>query len=210
MRILFIHGMGRSQISGWPLLWRLKRAGFTTQAFDYYVSLESFEAIKRRLVKRLSALSLAGDYVVVAHSLGGVLVRAALSHLGPGIAPPRHVFLLGSPLRSPVLAKILARNLIYRMLTGDSGQFLGSAQRMLAVGKLSVPTTAIVGVRGFVGKRSPFKNEINDGVVAVAEVSAAWLTDQVQLPVMHTLLPASRQVSQVILQRLLAQTRSRN
>ena len=39
-------------------------------------------------------------------------------------------------------------------------------------------------------------------VVAVSEASAAWIADQVQVPCVHTLLPASRRVAAAILERL--------
>jgi hypothetical protein len=73
---------------------------------------------------------------------------------------------------------------------------------MSEVGPSSVPTTVIAGVRGLTGRHSPFGTEPNDGLVSLSEVSAEWLTDQVQLPIFHTILPSSRRVAEVILNRL--------
>ncbi|MES2940612.1 MAG: hypothetical protein V4864_23240 [Pseudomonadota bacterium] len=65
----------------------------------------------------------------------------------------------------------------------------------------AVPTTAVIGTRGLPFQRA-FGSEPNDGVVSLSEVSAPWLRDQVRVPVQHTFLPSSRQVSAIILDRL--------
>lgn len=61
---------------------------------------------------------------------------------------------------------------------------------MKAIGPLAVPTTGIVGLRGISGRYGPFGDEAN----------APWLTSCVQVPVFHTLLPASALVANIILQ----------
>ncbi|SDH94227.1 hypothetical protein SAMN05216603_11748 [Pseudomonas benzenivorans] len=202
MQALFVHGMGRSPLSGWRLLRHLRRAGLKTCSFGYSASLEDFAAIERRLVVRIARLAERGDYVLIGHSLGGVLLRAAVNRLPAATRRPRHLFLLGSPLRPALLAQRLAGNPLYRVLTRDCGQLLGSPARMAEIGPVPVPTTGIVGVRGLPLERSPFRGEANDGVVSIAEVSADWLSDQVQLPIVHTFLPSSRRVAAIILQRL--------
>ena len=202
MVVLFVHGMGRSPISGWPLLRRLRKAGMKTQSFMYVSAFEDFDSIVARLINRIEKLATTDSYVVVGHSLGGVLLRAALSALPQGTALPRHVYLLGSPILPPRLAIKLKRNFIFRMFTGDCGQLLGSSERMRTIAPLDVPTTGITGVRGVSGSQGYFGQEFNDGFVSISEVSAAWLTDQVQVQVMHTLLPSSPIVSDVIIEGL--------
>ncbi len=202
MQALFVHGMGRSPLSGWRLLRHLRRAGLKTCSFGYSVSLEDFAAIERRLVGRIARLAQRGDYVLIGHSLGGVLLRAAINRLPAATRRPRHLFLLGSPLKPALLAQRLAGNPLYRLLTRDCGQLLGSPARMAEIGPVSMPTTGIAGVRGLPPARSPFRGEANDGVVSLAEVSADWLSDQVQVPIVHSFLPSSRRVATIILQRL--------
>jgi hypothetical protein len=203
MRVLFVHGMGRSPLSGWPMLWQLKRAGLKTSTFGYAVSLQDFPAIRKRLVSKIAALAAQEDYVLIGHSLGGVLLRAAVNSMPPGTRPPRRIFLLGSPLLPARLAQKLHRNLIYRVLTGDCGQLLGSTTRMSEVGPVSVPTTSIAGVRdGLPSKRGLFKGELNDGLVSISEVSTEWITDQVRIPIIHTFLPSCKRVAEIILERV--------
>ena len=205
MQALFVHGMGRSPLSGWPLLWQLQRAGLNTCTFGYVVSLDDFSTITARLVARIAKLAVQGDYILIGHSLGGVLLRAAINALPAEIRPPQHVFLLGSPMRPARLAQRLQHKLLYRLATRDCGRLLASAERMNGIGPLSVPTTVVIGTRGLPLKRGPFGDEANDGVVAESEVAATWITDAVRLPVIHTLLPSSRLVATVILQRLVRQ-----
>ncbi len=203
MQALFIHGMGRSPLSGLPVLWQLKRAGLKTSTFGYVVSLEGFLAIRKRLVSKILMLAAQEDYVLIGHSLGGVLLRAAVNSLPPGINPPRRIFLLGSPFQPARLAQKLHGNLIYRVLTRDCGQLLGSPTRMAEIGPVSVPTTSIAGVRGGLpSKRGPFRGELNDGLVSISEVSAEWITDQVRIPIVHTFLPSCKRVAEIILERV--------
>jgi hypothetical protein len=125
-----------------------------------------------------------------------------LNELPDTVTQPRRVFLLGSPVRPARLAERLSHNRVYRLLTGDCGQLLASAPRLGELGPVPVPVSGIVGIRGVDHERGPFRGEPNDGVVAVSEVSAEWITDVVSLPVIHTLLPASQAVAEVILARI--------
>lgn len=202
MQALFVHGMGRSPLSGWPVLLRLRRAGLKTKSFAYATSCEDFQSIRQRLIVKLRKIATDGDYIVIGHSLGGVLLRAAIATLPPGTRLPQRVFLLGSPQQASRLARKLRHNPIYRLFTGDCGQLLGSAERMAGIGAPPVPTTGIAGTRGLSWKNGPFQGEPNDGIVSLAEVSADWIADPLQIPTPHTALPASRHVADIILQRL--------
>lgn len=199
MQIIFVHGMGRSPMSAWPMLRRLRKAGLKTSTFAYVVTLEKFDSIVARLQAQLKSVAAAGQYRVVGHSLGGVLLRAAISGLPENIARPQHVYLLASPMQPSRIAARLRNNLAFRIATGDCGQLLGSKERMSMIDALAIPTTGIAGVRGITGRFSPFGNEPNDGVVALSEVSAPWLSRSMQFQEIHTLLPASSQVAELIL-----------
>lgn len=209
MRALFVHGMGRSPFSGWPMLRQLRKGGLDTSTFGYCATFENFSDIKNRLVNKLTTLASQGEYVVIGHSLGGVLLRAAIDSLPNNVRKPKHLFLLASPIKPAKLAILLQANPIYRMVTGDCGQLLGSSSRMSAIPAASVPNTAIVGVRGLPFETVFSKEEPNDGIVSVSEVTADWLNEQVQIDVPHSFICSSRRVAKMILDRLnCAQARS--
>jgi pimeloyl-ACP methyl ester carboxylesterase len=198
--------MGRSPLSGWRLLVRLRACGITPRVLGYATPFQSFDSIRNRLVVRITALAAQGDYVLIGHSLGGVLLRAAVAALPAGVRLPRQLFLLGSPVRPSRLARKLHRNGLFRLLAGDCGQLLASAERMARIeaGTLSgsVPVIGLVGVRGWRGRWSPFGDEVNDGIVALSEVSAPWLAEVIQVPVFHTYMPSSERVAALVLERV--------
>lgn len=202
MLVLFVHGMGRTPFSGWPLLRHLRQAGLRTTTFGYTTAFENFDSIKLRLISRLSKVAGDESYILIGHSLGGILIRAALNALPEHVKRPHHVFLLGSPIQTSRLAVRFKNNLAYRALAGDCGQLLASPMRMNEIGSLNETTTSIAGVRGFANGRGPFGSERNDGVVSITEISAPWLSNQEQVPVIHTLLPASARVAKVILREV--------
>lgn len=202
MQALFVHGMGRSPISGWRLLARLRAQGLRTHTLGYVATFQSFASTRKRLVARIEALAAHGDYVLIGHSLGGVLLRAAVASLPPGTRLPRQIFLLGSPIQPSCLAQRLRRNWLFRALAGDCGQLLASPSRMAEIGAGLVPTISMVGISGLTGRLSPFKDETNDGLVSVAEASAEWVSETIRIPAWHTYLPSNKQVAELILERM--------
>jgi pimeloyl-ACP methyl ester carboxylesterase len=144
MVVLFVHGMGRSPLSAWPLLHKLRQSGLKTEAFAYVAAIEDFDSIAGRLKTRIETLAQRGPYLVVGHSLGGVLLRAAVNALRHETPLPTHLYLLGSPILPSRIAVKLKSNLIFRLVTGDSGQLLSSHERMKGIGAAAVPTTCIV------------------------------------------------------------------
>jgi len=203
MQVLFIHGMGRTPLSGRGLLRSLRLKGLETHTFGYATAVQNFSQISSRLSSRILKLSAAGKYILIGHSLGGVLLRSALAALPAGVRLPSRVFLLGSPTQPARLAQSLRGNLVYRLATGDCGQLLASEVRMQAVPPVMVSTTRICGDRALALTSRVFGAEPNDGVVAVSETSATWITETILVPVVHTLLPSSARVAEIVLQRIL-------
>jgi len=202
MQALFVHGMGRTPLSGWPLLRNLKRSGISTSTFGYSTTFESLEKIKCRLVNRLAELSSNGDYFVIGHSLGGVLLRVAIDELPSEFRKPCHMFLLASPIKSSRWAKKFSANSLFLFITGECGQLLASDQKMAAIPVTNVPKTAFVGDYGFPFKTVFAPNEVNDGILSLSEVGASWLKDQVKVHCLHSFLPFSRNLGEIILKRV--------
>lgn len=202
MHILFVHGMGRSPISGTPMLWRLRRQGHHVEVVAYLAATEAFCDIVERVKAKICHIANNKNYVLIGHSLGGVLLRAALQQLDELPHPPAQLFLLGSPIHPPRLANKSQNELGFQLFSGDCGQLLASKRRLGAIKMPNVKTTAIVGTRGFVLTKRYFQDELNDGVVSKSEVIHPDINAVIDIPVIHTFLPSSRKVSDIILEAI--------
>jgi pimeloyl-ACP methyl ester carboxylesterase len=198
--ILLIHGLGRSPLSLINLEWQLKRRGCRTELFGYMPFVDTFAAIAHRLHDRLQQLATIGNYGVVAHSLGGLLARSALS-LQP-IAPPEHLVMLGTPNQPPRLAPHAWQLPPFRWFTGNCGFSLTSPEFYQCLPKLHVPYTIIAGTSGPRGPFSPFGDDMNDGIVAVKETHLRQDEQVIELPVEHTFMMNDRHVQKQIFQAL--------
>ncbi len=201
MIALYAHGMGRTPYSGRVMMRMLKKNGFDSRTFAYVVTFESFQSIKARLKKRIIQIAAQDDYIVIGHSLGGVLLRAALNDL-PEVKKPAHAFLLGSPISPSTIAKSLQNNFLYRLITQDCGQLLASSARMEGIGPMPAPTTAIVGNKTFPLTRHFFNGQANDGVVSEQETHADWFNQIFHVPVLHSWLPQNEPVARIILDKI--------
>lgn len=200
MQVLLIHGLARTSLSLFNLEWRLQAAGHRTEHFGYFAFAESFDQIVDRLWQRFVQLSRQGAYAVVAHSLGGVLTRAALS-LGT-VAEPEHIIMLGTPNQSPRLATHACRLLPFRWFTGQCGLNLASLDFYQTLPGLQSPYTIIAGTGGFRGFLSPFGDELNDGIVALNETRLSSQDRIIELPVWHTFMMNHPEVQNAVLRTL--------
>ncbi len=202
MKVLLIHGMGRTPLSMWRLARSLRLAGMTTELFGYVAAWQPVDSIVDRLGARIEAMA-DGDYVVVGHSLGGVLARATVAGLAPGIRRPRRIIMLATPNHSPRLARRFEHAWWYRLLNGDAGAMLAHESRMAAIPDVEVPCTIIAGTRGIGGRRSPFGREQNDGLLAVSETEMAGADEWISLPLRHPFIMNDARVRELVRERCL-------
>jgi hypothetical protein len=106
MRVLLIHGLARTPLSLLGLAGDLRHEGHRTESVAYSGTVESYQRIVARVRRRLEAASRSAQaYAVVAHSLDGLIVRAALGNWPKPWPQPRHLIMLGTPNRLPRLAQ---------------------------------------------------------------------------------------------------------
>jgi pimeloyl-ACP methyl ester carboxylesterase len=190
--------MGRTALSLYRLARDLESAGHRASLLGYVPAVEPFARIVSRIHDRLAELARSCQpYAVVGHSLGGLLVRAALAR-SPVASPPAHLIMLGTPNRSPRLARKYQRLWLYRWVNGESGQVLAQATFFEQLPPLTVPYTIIAGTKGWRARPGAFGGEPNDGIVAVSETMAASTDAPIELPVRHTFMMNDRRVREVI------------
>jgi hypothetical protein len=200
MRVLLIHGLGRTSLSLLLLGQRLSQQNHRVRYFGYAAFQESFDQITCRLVATIRVAVDQRPYVLIGHSLGGILARAAL----PALAhmPPRHLVMLAPPNQAPVLARRLRKHLLYQLLTRNCGGKLVDQSFYETLPQPAVPTTIIAGTAGPRGRWSPFGDRPNDGVVAVEETRLGVDTEVILVPWVHTLIMNSPQVTRTICELL--------
>jgi pimeloyl-ACP methyl ester carboxylesterase len=198
--VLLVHGMGRTPLSMWRLAHSLRRAGLTPRLFAYATAWQSVDGILGRLQARLTMLA-GGEYVVVGHSLGGLLLRAAIAGLPPDVRRPRRIIMMGTPNHSPRLARRFERSWWYRLMNGDAGDLLAKESRIARIPPPIVPCTVIAGTRGINGRWSPFGPEPNDGMVAVNETRLDGTEEWIALPLRHPFMMNDSRVRALVRER---------
>ena len=195
MRILLIHGLARTPLSLLGLSRDLRRAGYHTELVAYSGAFESYPAIVARVRRRLAAAAQEREpYAIVGHSLGGVVVRAALAQWPANWPLPRHLVMLGTPNRSPRLARRFHRWWPYRLVNGQCGQLLAQPAFFADLPRPEVPTTVIAGTKGWPRTLSLFGGAPNDGVVAVEEARPDAGAALIEVRASHTFMMNNRQV----------------
>ena len=190
--VITIHGLWMRAGAMIVLQQRFEGRGFTVQRFGYRTVHQSLEANAAALADFIERAP--GDAVhLVAHSLGGVVIRAMLDQCIP--ARLGRVVMLGSPLRGSSIGARVTRLPGGRRIIGQSIIDLnargGFSDWPSAVPAGSIAGSVPFGTSWLVGGIY----EANDGTVAVAETRVPGLADHIVLPVTHFALPLSKRVS---------------
>ena len=202
MHAILIHGMGRTPLAMSILAARLRAAHIRPHLFGYSVTFERWDACMQRLEQFITKRIKTDEYIMIGHSLGSVLTRAAL----PGLLhQPAACFFLGSPTRVCKAADNFAHYRLAKLLMGDIGQRLADNQFMESLPVPGVPAKIYAGTGGPRGRYSPFGEELNDGVLTVKETLLPSVPVQT-VPALHTFIMNSEVVSQDIVR--IAKSRS--
>jgi pimeloyl-ACP methyl ester carboxylesterase len=201
MRVLLVHGLGRTPLSLQGLARTLRRAGHATRFFGYYAFAEPYDRIRQRLASELRSMAREPDPVaLVGHSLGGLLLRHALAD-APGLNVHR-LIMLGTPNQSPRLAVRANRWLPFRVFARSCGHLLATPSAFARIPPPAVPYTLIAGTIGWRRVPGPFGGEANDGIVAVSETVVQEGDAPHLLPVSHTFMMNDGRLQQLILELL--------
>ena len=185
-RVLLLHGLWMAPRSMTLVASRLRRESFDARPVPYATVRGGPEQAVAALIDAADD----GPCHVVAHSLGGLCVLAALER-HPEL-PVHRVVCLGSPLcgsaaaqgltRLPALGRAIGRST--ELLTRGCRPWSGAAQIGMIAG------TQPLGLGQFLGR---FKGP-SDGTVAVAETRLSGLADHVEVATSHTGMLVSPEV----------------
>lgn len=202
MNILLVHGLGRTPYSMKGLGYFLEQRGHGVHYFGYAAFAESYSRITERLRSRIQVLATASDqpYVLVCHSLGGVLARSALAL---AVAPesfsfPAVLIMLGTPNQSPRAARWAWHLWPFQWFAQDCGKQLAEPAFFETLAAPACPYQIIAGTSGWTGTGSPFGNHTNDGLVALDETRIHPEDTPLELPVFHTFMMNAPEVQQAI------------
>lgn len=201
--VVLVHGIW---MNGWDmslLRHRLNKAGFKTVQFSYASVTKGLQFNTQRLQQFLSSLNNSSlqqtKTHLVAHSLGGLLVRQ-LFHDFPKQSPGR-VVTLGTPHRGSYVARKLNHHFWGRLLLGSSLQhgLLGDAPAWKSDHEIGV----IAGDRGIgIGTILTRLPKPNDGTVVLEETALPGMTDYKVMPINHIGLLFSKPVAEQVIKFL--------
>ncbi len=180
--VILLHGMGRSRASMLVMSKRFKDAGYKTLNFPYNQVSRSLDEISGQLIEFIRKKVKTPRYHLVAHSLGGIIIRDAFrKEYPPGMG---RIVMLAPPNRPAELAQRFKKNFVYRLITGDSGQKLSEEEFYAA---LPVPTVDFGVIAGDKGQELTF-SEPNDGLVTVESTKLDGMKDFLVLNHAHTFI----------------------
>ena len=195
--IYFIHGFMRSASSMKKMAKAFQKQDYETYLWNYPSSSQTIEEHSQLLVEELQkcAQHHKGEPIhFVTHSLGGIILRAALNHpdcpeeakIGRAVllAPPNQGSRFARFLnRFKLMRKILGRKSGYQLLTTDTFDHLGQFPEKLDV-------LIISGTFGW----NPIVKEKNDGKVGLSETILTTPHRQITVPCGHSWIMCSSNV----------------
>ena len=167
--VVVVHGLFRSKDSLRVMQRALAKEGYEVVAVGYPSSRKTIKAHAAQLSTVLNRLEGIDRVSFVTHSLGGPVVRTALSRGGEWTQriEVERLVMIFPPSNGAVLAELLGDNVVADLVAGQIGQELRPASAML----LPLPTCefGVIAGKGGNGLGSLLIPGDDDGTVGVAE-----------------------------------------
>lgn len=189
--LVLLHGLGRTRLSMWRLSRRAVARGWDVHNVGYPSRRAGVLTHAERIGLRLAALAAdVGPLDAVTHSLGGIVLRAAVAGGWLPQAALRRVVMLAPPNAGSELADLLSRTPLFRLAVGPAGPQLGTGEGGVPGMLPAVPfeTGVIAGARAANPLFARAFGGPNDGKVSVARAAVAGMRDFVEVPCGHTFI----------------------
>jgi pimeloyl-ACP methyl ester carboxylesterase len=190
--VVLLHGLWMPGIIMRPLAARLEARGYRTHVFDYASRVRPIEVHADRLARFAREAANGAPVHFVGHSLGGLVVLAALARPDPPAVAS--VVLLGTPARGCMAGRRLAGAAPGRWMLGES-EPLWQEGRVCRWDRRA-PLGVVAGSRPSfgLGRMLGRLPGASDGVVRLEETEVDGMDDRIVLPVGHTELIFSARV----------------
>lgn len=182
--VILLHGLGRRAASMRPMGLALAQAGYGVVNQGYPSTQASVETLARDTLERALEDCQAPQIHVVAHSMGGILLRAY--HAKHSLPRLGRVVMLGPPNRGSEIIDHLQALPALGALVGPAGRQLGTDGIPKELPPVAFSLGVIAGTRSLNPLTSALIEGEDDGKVSVASTRVPGMTDQIVLPVSHT------------------------
>lgn len=195
-QLVLLHGIARTRHSLWPIA----RAGaahrYRVASIGYPWRTGSIEELAAIVAARVDHAVPTGNFDVVTHSMGGIILRVAAAR---GLIPAgriRRVVMLAPPSQGSELAEGLRRHRLFKWVFGPAALQLGTGAESapLALPPLPFECGVIAGRRTFVPLAQRIFDGPGDGRVSVARARADGMADFIVVDRAHTFMMWGREV----------------
>ncbi len=185
--VLLLHGLGSSPEVMTTLRRALEADGYEAMTVTYPTTEQGVQANADGVERILKSLEGYSDVSIVAHSLGGLITRSALSRgsFASLPVPVKNVIMLGTPNQGAALAGAF-RTIARAAVTAAANDLLPERARQMGSIPASVRFGVVAGGRGGRVGYNPLLLGDNDSVVRTDETKTANMDEWIILPVFHT------------------------
>lgn len=188
--VVLLHGLGRTRWSLWPVAREAARRGYPVHNLGYPSRRAPIEELAEDVGHRVHRLAADQSVHVVTHSMGGIVLRAAVAH---GVLPAEaiaRVVMLAPPNHGSELADRLKNYAFYRLALGPAGQQIGTGEHSVPL-RLPPPPFEVGIIAGRRANNPLFARVLSDesdGKVTVASAQLEGMRELVVVDRSHTFI----------------------